>query len=371
VKPELQRAIIDRLLARVGQPVTCGEDARVAVSAYTSQARFEAERAMFRRTPIAIAHASEVEAPGAFVTRDVADMPVLLVRGEDGVRAFVNVCRHRGTRLVDAPCGTAKAFACRYHAWTYDLGGRLGHVPHRETFPTIDTASRGLVPLPCEVRHGIVWTVLDPSTAIDVGAHLGEEIDADLASFALDDHVRLENVRETRACNWKLVIEAFLEGYHAKYLHNKTIARFFVDGVVVFDRFGQHVRSAGGRRELLKWSGGTIREAATMFYFVFPNTILVLHPDWISHITMFPETASTSTYVHTMLVPRAASNDPARWRETWNLIEGAVFQKEDLVVADSIQASFGAGIEREFAIGGLELPIRHFHDAIENAIDRT
>ena len=371
MNPEVQRAIIDRLLARVGKPVVCEEDARVPSSAYTSATRFEAERAMFRRTPIAIAHASELASPGAFVTRDVADMPVLVVRGEDGVRAFVNVCRHRGTRLVDAAAGVAKAFACRYHAWTYDLGGRLGHVPHKETFPTLDTASRGLVPLPCEVRHGIVWTVLDPNASIDVRANLGEEIDADLAGFSMDDHVRLESVRETRACNWKLVIEAFLEGYHAKYLHNKTIARFFVDGVVVFDRFGQHVRSAGGRRELLKWNGGTIREAATMFYFVFPNTILVLHPDGISHITMFPETPSTSTYVHAMLVPRAAAGDPAHWRETWNLIEGAVFQKEDLVVADSIQASFGAGIEREFAIGGLELPIRYFHDAIENAIDRT
>ncbi|HEX4512670.1 MAG TPA: aromatic ring-hydroxylating dioxygenase subunit alpha [Polyangiaceae bacterium] len=371
MKPDLQRTIIDRLLARVGQPVTSDADARVAVSAYTSAARFEAERTMFRRTPIAIAHASELASPGAFVTRDVAEMPVLAVRSEEGVRAFVNVCRHRGTRLVEAASGVAKAFACRYHAWTYDLGGRLGHVPHRETFPTIDTATRGLVALPCEVRHGIVWTVLDPSASLDVRAHVGPDIDDDLASFALDDHVRLESVRETRACNWKLVIEAFLEGYHAKYLHNKTIARFFLDGVVVFDRFGQHVRSAGGRRELAKWSGGTIREAATMFYFVFPNTILVLHPDWISHITMIPETPSTSTYVHAMLVPRATSGDAAHWRETWNLIEGAVFQKEDLVVADSIQASFGAGIERDFAIGGLELPIRHFHDAIENAIDRT
>ena len=374
MKADVQRAIIDRLLARVGQPVTAEEDARVPVSAYTSASRFEAERAMFRRTPIAIAHASDLASTGAFVTRDVAGMPVLAVRSEDGVRAFVNVCRHRGTRLVDAPSGVAKAFACRYHAWTYDLGGRLGHVPHRETFPTIDTATRGLVPLPCEVRHGIVWAVLDPGASLDVRAHLGTEIDADLASFALDDHVRLESVRETRACNWKLVIEAFLEGYHAKYLHNKTIARFFVDGVVVFDRFGQHVRSAGGRRELLKWptdGAGTIRDAATMFYFVFPNTILVLHPDWISHIAMVPETPGTSTYVHSMLVPRAAAGDSAHWHETWNLIEGAVFQKEDLVVADSIQASFGAGIERDFAIGGLELPIRHFHDAIENAIDRT
>ncbi len=99
-----------------------------------------------------------------------------------------------------------------------------------------------------------------------------------------------------------------------------------------------------------------------MFYFVFPNTVLVLHPDWISHITMFPETAATSTYVHAMLVPRADASDDRRahWQETWNLIERNVFQTEDLVVADSIQSSLGAGFERDFVIGGLELPIRLF-----------
>ena len=375
MKEDVQRAIVERLLARIGKPVTATEDARVPASAYTSEARFDAERAMFRRVPLAIAHASELAAPGAFVTRDIAGMPVLVVRGEDGARAFVNVCRHRGTRLVDSACGTAKAFPCRYHAWTYDLGGKLTHVPHRATFPTLDTTTRGLVPLPCEVRHGVVWTVLDPNAKLDVRAHLGAEIDDDLAGFSMDQHVRMESVTQTRACNWKLVIEAFLEGYHAKFLHNKTIARFFVDGVVVFDRFGQHTRSAGGRRELQKWpksgNAGSVRDAATLFYFVFPNTVLVLHPDWISHITMIPETASTATYVHAMLVPRDRASDEAHWRETWNLIEGSVFQKEDLVVAESIQSSFGAGIEREYAIGGLEMPIRFFHDAIENAIDRT
>lgn len=371
MKEDVQRAIVERLLARIGQPVTATQDARVPVSAYTSEVRFEAERAMFRRVPLAIAHASELATPGAFVTRDIAGMPVLLARGEDGVRAFVNVCRHRGTRLVDAEGGTAKAFPCRYHAWTYDLAGKLTHVPHHPTFPTLDTQTRGLVPLPCEVRHGVVWSVLDPDAKLDVRAHLGAEIDDDLAGFKLDQHVRMESVTERRACNWKLVIEAFLEGYHAKFLHNKTIARFFVDGVVVFDRFGRHTRSAGGRRELNKWSGGTVRDAATLFYFVFPNTVLVLHPDWISHITMVPETASTATYVHAMLVPKETASDAAHWHETWNLIEGTVFQKEDLVVAESIQASFGANIEREYAIGGLEMPIRFFHDAIENAIERT
>lgn len=377
MNPADERALIDRLRARIAQPVTTKEDATIPTSAYTSEKRAAAERAMFRHVPIAVAHASEVAERGSFVTRDVAGVPVLVTRGDDGVRAFVNVCRHRGTRLVDSACGHAKAFACRYHAWTYDLGGKLTHVPHRETFPSLDASTRGLASIACEVRHGIVWVVLDrrATEPVDVRPHLGDAIDDDLSGFALGDHVRLESVTERRACNWKLVIEAFLEGYHAKFLHSKTIARFFIDGVVVFDRFGRHVRSAGARRELVKWDElredqRSIRVGATMFYFVFPNTVLVLHPDWISHIAMFPETASTSTYVHAMLVPsREAGEDRrAHWRETWNLIERAVFQTEDLVVADSIQSSLGAGLERDFVIGGLELPIRYFHDALEEAI---
>ncbi|HEY1958993.1 MAG TPA: aromatic ring-hydroxylating dioxygenase subunit alpha [Polyangiaceae bacterium] len=365
MKEETARDLIDRLRRVTREPVAAERDARVSASAYTSRERFEAERAIFRRVPLALAHASEVAETGAFVTREVAGVPVVIVRAAEGLRAFVNVCRHRGTRLVDAERGRAKAFACRYHAWTYDLRGALTHVPHRATFPTLEPSSRGLVALPCEERHGIVWVALEPTASMDLGAHLGPEIDDDLSGFALHDHVRVESVTQRRACNWKLVIEAFLEGYHAKFLHAKTIARFFIDGALVVDRFGRNVRSAGGRRDLAK--ADTIRDAATLFYFIFPNTVLVLHPDWISHITMFPESEATSTYVHTMLVPRAAATDESRahWHETWNLIEGAVFQKEDLVVADSIQASLSAGFERDFVIGGLELPIRYFHDALE------
>jgi len=369
----MERSQILRLTERLRAELAAGGPAApatftVPAARYRDPAWCARERAALFRGPRIVAASASLDA-GACAPIDRADVgAAIIARGPDGVlRGFSNACRHRGTRLVDAPC-TAKALVCPYHAWTYDLTGALIHVPHAAAFPGLSPADRGLSPRPVTERHGLVWL------GDDVDGYLGD-LGPDLAALALDRHVPWRRARTTRRCNWKLVIEAFLEGYHAKYLHNKTIARFFVDGVVVFDRFGRHVRSAGGRRELLKWpkdgAAGSIREAATMFYFVFPNTILVLHPDWISHITMFPETASTSTYVHTMLVPRATSNDPARWRETWNLIEGAVFQKEDLVVADSIQASFGAGIEREFAIGGLELPIRHFHDAIENAIDRT
>jgi phenylpropionate dioxygenase-like ring-hydroxylating dioxygenase large terminal subunit len=371
LKPAAEQELIARLRAEIERPSPCTlADATVSTDAYTSDARAAGERALFRRVPLAVAHASEIAEPGSYVTREIAGVPVLVTRDETGEpRAFVNVCRHRGTRLVDAPCGKAKAFACRYHAWTYDLRGSLVHIPHRETFPTVDEAARGLFALPCEARHGIVWSLLTPGASLDVRAHLGADIDDDLADFGLGDHVVARSVVERRPCNWKLVIEAFLEGYHAKYLHQRTIARFFIDGGVVFDRFGPHVRSAGARRELKKDASlASLRAAATMFYFVFPNTILVFHPDWVSHVTMVPESAGESMYTHAMLVPRSELSRREHWDETWDLIERNVFQAEDLSVASSIQASLSAGVEREFRLGGLELPIRYFHDELESAL---
>ena len=368
--PETEKALIDRLRAEIERPSPeTFADASVPTSAYTSPERAEAERRLILRTPIVVAHASELAEPGAWVTREIAGVPLLVTRDPAGaVRALVNVCRHRGTRLVDGACGSSKAFVCRYHAWTYDLRGALTHIPHRETFPSVDPAMRGLAALPTEVRQGFVWAVLG-SAEIDVRAHLGAEIDGDLEGFGLGDHVAVRSVSERRACNWKLVIEAFLEGYHAKYLHQRTIARFFVDGAVVFDRFGPHVRSAGARRELTKLGADLpIRMGATLFYFVFPNTVLVLHPDWVSHITMTPRGAAESMYTHTMLVPRGEEGRREHWDETWQLIEQSVFQKEDLAVADSIQASLVAGVDREFRIGGLELPIRFFHDELERSL---
>jgi glycine betaine catabolism A len=369
-----QHELIDRLLREVETPSPCTRaDAYVSVAAYTSQEHAAAELAIFRRSPLAIAHASELPEPGDFVTRDVAGVPVLLVR--DGtISAFVNACRHRGTRLVDAPSGhVGKAFVCRYHAWTYDRAGALVHLPHADTFPSLDCASMGLAKLPVEVRHGFVWVSLTGNASLDVRGHLGEAIDGDLDAFGLATHTVHRRVCEPRRCNWKLVIEAFLEGYHARFLHQRTIARFFIDRGVVVDRFGSHVRSAGARKELLALRDAPretwrVRDAATLFYFVFPNTIFVLHPDWISHVVMTPIDTSRSIYAHSMLVPRETGEDrKAHWDATWSLIEERVFQTEDLSVAESIQSTLGSGSESQFRIGGLELPIRWFHDALQGA----
>ncbi|HEY4122849.1 MAG TPA: aromatic ring-hydroxylating dioxygenase subunit alpha [Byssovorax sp.] len=383
---ETELSLIDRLLAlhEAGTTSMVDDESRIDVAAYTSKPRFEAERAaLFQGLPVIVLHSSELAAPGDFVTHDALGLPLVFMRGQDGVaRAFLNVCRHRGARLADAPCGNKKAFVCGYHGWSYTLTGSLLHVPQAEGFPRRE--DRGLVPVPCEERAGFVWVVADRKKTLDLGAFLGP-LASELDDFGLARDVAFRTEHVTRKFNWKLLIDAFLDGYHIKRLHRDSVYRFFLDNVNVADLFAPHVRSAVARKGLEKardvprgeWR---YRDVLSLTYFVFPNTVLVFHPDWVSRITLFPLAVDETLFTHTMIVPAAAaapsrgateaSTDDRRahWDKTWRLIHENVFEKEDMVAAAWIQSGLASGANESFACGRFEFPIRWFHDELDRAL---
>jgi len=132
-----------------------------------------------------------LEAPGDFVTHDLSGAPLLVVRGDDGqVSAFLNVCRHRGTRVEQLPCGSGKkAFVCPYHSWSYARDGHLLGIPHQEGFGGIDKTERGLVRLPAGEAAGLVFVrasraVSEVDAQLDARAFLGP-LAADLEGFGL------------------------------------------------------------------------------------------------------------------------------------------------------------------------------------------
>ena len=379
MRREKQVAVIERLLAVAGRdtspPPPGAETTSVDVARYTSPDRLADERrVLFRTLPIVIGRAADLAESGSYLTHDATGVPILVTRAADGeVRAMLNVCRHRGTRLVDGPSGRAKAFVCRYHAWTYDLGGCLGHVPLESSFPTLDRGASALVALPCAVRHGFIWVVPDPASRLDVASWLGD-FDDDLECFGLSDNVVFGRRSGVRAANWKLVMDAFLEGYHVKSLHQRTLARFFLDDVVT-DRSGPHIRSVGARKnlpELRETAPATwdLRATTTPFYAIFPNNVLVFHPETVSHVALYPKGLGEVEYVHTMLTPRAPANDAERagWQKTWELIDEKVFAQEDLSIAESIQSVLHSGANTSFQLGTLEHPIRWFHDTTDRII---
>ena len=125
---------------------------------------FEAEKKAFlRAAPQVVCHESEIADPGEWRTLEYLCESVMVVRGDDGeVRAFSNVCRHRGSRIVDGNGGCAKVLTCPYHAWSYARDGRLVGVPHRNEYPGLKTDQLGLFPVRLENWHGFLFVKLEP-----------------------------------------------------------------------------------------------------------------------------------------------------------------------------------------------------------------
>lgn len=351
MQPATQQRITDAL--RQGCSLE-GDVLRVPAERYTDAAWLARERPLFE-LPRIVAASSEI-APGACLPVGTT----LLVRDRDGaLRGFANSCRHRGTRLVDAPCA-ARALVCPYHGWTYGLDGALVHVPHEPAFAGVDLARRGLVERPVAERAGLVW----------LGGDGAPELAGDLAALGLAEHVVFRRARASRRCNWKLVIEAFLDGYHIRVLHRASIYRFFLDATSIAEPAGRHIRAVTARRTLRDAPPGTpLRELGTPSYLVFPATVIIEHPDFVSVLQVAPEAPDVTAWDHLMLVPRDRAGETAHWDKSWQLIEDTVFQREDLWVCEQIQRGLAAGTD-ELLFGTLEVAVRWFHDAIAAELAR-
>jgi phenylpropionate dioxygenase-like ring-hydroxylating dioxygenase large terminal subunit len=348
----------------------------IPASDYYSDERHAREQAtLFRHYPIAVAHASEVGA-GTCRRHDALGVPLLLIRDDAGVvRGFLNVCRHRGMRVVDEETCRRKALVCPYHGWTYGLDGALRHVPHAEAFPDMRPDAHGLVAVPLVERHGLLWACPTPGRALDLDAYLGP-IGAELDAFGIGSHVLYRRIDTVRRANWKLVIDAFLEAYHIRVLHRDTIYRFFLDARATSDFVGPHVRSVTARRPAAKLVGTPpatwdLREDFTFTHFVFPNSVFIFHPDYVSHITVFPLDPDHLRWSHAMLVPEAYATEAqsSHWDKTLALIEETVFQREDLFAAEGIQAGLRSGANATITFGRLEHGLAHFHAAIARALE--
>jgi phenylpropionate dioxygenase-like ring-hydroxylating dioxygenase large terminal subunit len=181
----------------------------------------EIER-IFDRSWLFVAHESEVAATGDYLTTAVAGQPVLVARGKDGaLRAFLNTCRHRGSKVVSEPCGHAAAFRCPYHFWVYSLEGELVGIPDEEAYDGsgFAKAENPLGPVRCETVLGLVFIAFDDGIR-PLREWLGSDIIRVLETpLANAQFVVAKHRAYDMPINWKLLAENVRDGYHVPFVH--------------------------------------------------------------------------------------------------------------------------------------------------------
>ena len=187
---------------------------------YRDSEFFEAEkRAFLRASPQIVCHSSDIAAPGDWHKLDFLGESVIVIRGDDGqARAFHNVCRHRGSRIVDEEAGCTRVLTCPYHAWSYDRQGQLAGVPHRQDYPGLDPQALGLKPVALEEWHGFLFVRLDeglPGVAEMMAPYENEIVPYRFAELRAIGRVTLR----PRALNWKTIADNYSDHLHIPVGH--------------------------------------------------------------------------------------------------------------------------------------------------------
>ena len=331
---------------------------------YTDPAVFDEEmERIFSSMWVCGGRLEELNEPGRFVTREIGGESVIAVRtaaagdagvgsngaaaangnssaagtgaassASHGLAAFFNVCRHRGSRVVDECAGRAKVFQCPYHAWTYGFDGRLVGAPHMSR--DFDAKSAGLVPVRIEALNGFFYLSLaaDGPPLAEVAADL-----PDLSRFTLGRLVRGDRHEYEAQANWKILCENYNECYHCAVVHpelnrvsdyrnggNLETGRFFVGGPMTLND-GCDTMTATGRSNRPDLPAIDVADRTSVQYFhVYPNLLISLHRDYVVTHTLWPiEAGRTRIVCEWLFDPDTAAApgfDPSDAVDFWHLV---------------------------------------------------
>lgn len=346
---------------------------RIPVAAYNDPDRYayEVER-IFGELPLALALSIQLPEPGSYLAQTIMRTPVLMVRGKDGVvRAFLNVCRHRGAMLCKDGTGTAPRFVCPYHSWSYDREGRLVGMYGKASFGDVDADSLSLTPLPCEERAGLIFVALTPGKTFDAGDWLGG-IAGSVESLELGNW-HLYAQRDIDGPGWKVVLDGYLEVYHHDSVHGQTVGQYTIGNLLVHDTYGPHQRLVFGRKSLpqmneLPESEWDTQDYIRIIHSVFPNvSISGVVGDFCLVSQVFPgpthETTVTRQTVLTAKKPETAE-EIAR-AEQFSAMTLQAVDREDYVIGRTIQLGLNTRANDYFLFGRNEPALQHYHHMVE------
>ena len=263
------------------------------------------QRAFLRAAPQVVCHDSDIARPGEWRTLEYLGESVIVIRGDDGqARAFANVCRHRGSRLVDGDAGCAKVLTCPYHAWSYGRDGGLVGVPHRQEYPGLAPERLGLLPLQLERWHGFLFvTLADGAPSV---AEMMAPFEQEVSLYQFEELRAIGRVTlRQRTLNWKTIADNYSDGLHIPVGH-PGLTRLFGRSYTIEAK--EHADRMEG--ELRDQPSANLSERAYqhflpaadhlppsqrkkwLYYKLFPNVAFDIYPDQVDFMQFLPVSAS-------------------------------------------------------------------------------
>lgn len=369
---------------------------------------YELERdAIFRRTWLNVGRVEQLPRNGSYFTKelDAVRTSVIVVRdGHGSVRAFHNVCRHRGNKLVwtDYPreetSGVCRQFSCKYHGWRYDLEGKLTFVQQESEFFGLDKEVYGLVPVRADVWAGFVFVNFDPG-APPLEEYLGR-LAAGIKDYPFHLMTQKHTYRAEVGSNWKLFVDAFMEFYHAPVLHARQAVsdesrklQGYGYEALAYDIDGPHalVSSWGGMappkdvnmvkpiEQVLRsglfgpWEAPDVGELPPGLnpakhrawgedsFLFFPNfMILIWKPNWYLTYHYWPTSYNTHVF-ETSLYFVPPTNAFERLQQELAVVTFKEFGMQDGNTLEATQTMLESGAVRDFPLCDQEIALRHLH----------
>lgn len=363
---------------------------------------FEQERdRVFRKVWLCMGQTAELPQKGSFIVRDLPGIKasIIVVRDRsDQIRAFHNVCRHRGNKVAWDADGRCAAFTCKFHGWSYKLDGSLADVPDEERFFDFDKSEHGLLPIHVGTWKEFIFINLDEEPTETLDEYLDEFKEA-LDDFPFDKFSTCYAYRAELNCNWKVELDAQMEGYHAPLLHKHSAGRAFRDldtgtfhglfykllkrhrlmsapyapheptpAEAIAAKFGSSMWLSEGAGEDLGLNPGDFENWGFDLYSFFPNFQLVLTRAMILAYWYWPVSYRKTVYEARFLFPKA-KNAGERFAQEFNVC-GALrdVQMEDMITVEATQEALESRAIDSYHLQDEEILIRHAYKVVHDHV---
>ena len=363
--------------------------------------------AIYKRSWLCVGRVEQVKDAGEFFIKEIETfkMSVIVARAKDNkIRAFYNVCQHRGNHIELKPCGKSDGFVCPFHGWSYSLDGRLAGVPDQRAFYDLDKSQKGLQPINLDIWEGFIFINFAEEPEQTLTEFLGQQ-GADLVGYPFHLGTEIFEYEGLIKCNWKCMVDSFCETYHVPILHARSVTDTLASPENPHGRLID-IRLKGPHRTQSVWgnvsytpnpvqglafanapgpsiTSGTVDQTTelpkglnetraenwsidvTVF---FPNWIIVMGTGMYFTHQMWPVSSNEVIWQMRGFL-RPASNAAQRFGQENSMVELRDAVLEDCNTLERIQQSLDQGLLKEFIFHDHELALRHQYHVVKQWLE--